>query len=387
VDDCKKRYFCCALAALVTASSAFAAEPFCPVEAEPLPHLSWAEAEQVSSDELFTRARNGFRHWSRDADFQMRIYDSLAALVTREPDDPRGFVELARFAMIEGTVDRLVLSEEAYDLADRLLNHALRLDPEYAPGWALTGLFYLHRRGLDDLSGSTAIVESTLAKSERLDPAGSDIAFAWASYYELRGRYDLAIREMRRLLEREAISRQVAAAAYRRLGAYHRDAGEPRAAFAAAEEAIALERLDPRNLLLYSSLALEERGDADLAVAVARLAFCLEPTVAANQRLAYALYVSWAMDNLNDDDPSMNDDRLVEAVGRHANIADVVDYISAHERLAPLTQVLIRAGARVDTEDADTGVDLSIPSGSGDLAKQSGRARDLFLPEPFSRGA
>ncbi|MGW8369788.1 MAG: tetratricopeptide repeat protein [Gammaproteobacteria bacterium] len=246
--------------AVAVIDGALAAEFECPIDPEPLPHLSWAETELTSADELYTRAREGFRHWSYDTEFRLAIFDSLSELKQRDPEDVRAYVELARFAMIEGFVGRLALSEEAYDFAEQMLDRALELDDQYAPAWALEGLFRLHRRGPDDLYGDTDAVETALAESERLDPDSSEVAFAWASYYSLRFRYDLAIAEMQRLLEHEANSDEVAAAAYRRLGAYYRDDGDRQRALAAAERAIALDRYDPRNLLLYSSLALEERG-------------------------------------------------------------------------------------------------------------------------------
>ncbi|MGW8369787.1 MAG: ankyrin repeat domain-containing protein [Gammaproteobacteria bacterium] len=51
----------------------------------------------------------------------------------------------------------------------------------------------------------------------------------------------------------------------------------------------------------------------------------------------------------------MDDERLAEAIARYANIADVVGYVSENEQLAPLTQVLIRAGVAVDTRDPHDG--------------------------------
>jgi Tfp pilus assembly protein PilF len=342
---------CTSLAAVLFSASAYAAEFECRDEPAVLPYETWGSHEQASADELYRRAREAVEHWSNDPILLGSGSEALGRLLAIEPDAARGHVELARLAMISGSIRTYTLTAEAYDIANSALRRALELDPEAAEAWMLLAVLKLRfRDGPDGPYGDMEASASALRQAEQVGAANPRLALNWADWHALRREFDLAEQRVEQALAVPDLNSRSAGLAYRKLANYYRELRRPAAAGRALEDALGAEPQNPRNWVAYSTFLLEERTDAASAIEAARRALCLYPLAEANRRLAYALYFDWAQDNLNNPEPRP-DDRATEAYARYSNWRDVMSYAAEHEHLAPLIEVLVGIGAPVDEED------------------------------------
>jgi len=321
-----------------------------------LPHEAWSSHGQASADELYRRAREGLEHWSSHPTLLASVSEALDHLLAIEPDASRGQVELARLAMIAGSIRTNTLTAEAYDIAYSSLRRALELDSESAEAWMLLAVLKLKvRDGPGGPYGDTETSASALRQAEKVGARNPRLALNWADWHALRGEFDLEEQRVEEALAVPDLNSRSAGLAYRKLANYYRELGRSAAASRALEDAREAEPQNPWNWVAYSAFLLEERTDTRGAIEAARRALCLYPLAEANRRLAYALYFDWAHDNLDNPDPRP-DDRATEAAARYSNWRDVMGYAAEHEDLAPLIEVFVRIGAPVDEENPHDGM-------------------------------
>ena len=347
-----------ALVALFTFGSAHGADFDCPAVPAALPHESWGAGRLGSADELYRRVHEGLGHWSDDPALEQAVVDSLRELLLREPEASRGYVEFARYALKYGTIDYLTLTPVVYDNVERMLAQALELDPVSASAWAFEGRFRQYRRGFVEHLGNGKPYLEALEIAERLDRRHPDVVFAWADAPALMFEPETIAARLNELAEADDWPDFVTAAALRRLADRYARMGRHGAALRAAEDAIEIEPGNPDNWLEHAAIALEQQADPERALESALTAECIAPGPDSNRQIALTLYAAWATDNAGRAEPSLDDDRLVEAFDRLPSVAEAMTYLAEHERLASLVEVFIEVGLSPDVQDPRFGAPL-----------------------------
>ena len=326
------------------------AQAECEIRPAFLPHEAWVWKGTESIDELRLRVEEGLNHWSRDSELMSGVEVALRQLQRLEPGESRNLVDLARLAMKTGAAGRYGLFTRSFDLAGGALAEALRINPESGDAWAVMARFHL-KHEVEGPWLEPGAARFALGEAERLGGDSRDIAFAWAELHEIHHEYRLVIDTLEALLASEDLDKSVESGVRRRIADNYISLHRPRAAIRSVQAAVRQDPANPENWLAYSSLVLEERGDAGRAIEYARNASCLAPSRRADQVLARALYVAWAQDNDKESNPNFVDARFDEALERYPDLDEVMGYFSAHPRIASLVSVLIAAGMVPDLPD------------------------------------
>lgn len=220
-----------------------------------------------------------------------------AVLETNDAFAP-AYREYARAVIMAGVINSDKFREGSLEQAERLIELALELEPEYADAYVLLGHVYTEMGHYFDAT-------QALETAERIGTRNPWLQLNWGTLLLAEQKTEDALRRFRRVAEAKPDNRKVYASALSGITSSYKRMGEYEKARDAYEKQIAFEPESAWQWGNFASFLLFTYGDVDLAIEKARMALQLMDYGMGRFVLASALYTKWAM--IRDDPDNDND--------------------------------------------------------------------------------
>jgi adenylate cyclase len=197
----------------------------------------------------------------------------------------------AYLKLMQGREYRFKGNRESNDLARRMAEEAIALDPKYAEAFVLLGATYINdvylgtsRSPKDSIAMATGLMQKALAMSVSLADAHSmlGVLYSWS------GRYEEGIAEAERGVELDPNSGQ----AYYNLTLVLRWAGKSKEAIPVIQKALRLEPIPPDNYVQQLALVYFQTGDCKEALAACDKGLKRQPDHLISRVIMAAVYGS-----------------------------------------------------------------------------------------------
>jgi Tfp pilus assembly protein PilF len=225
--------------------------------------------------------------WRGDSSVLAEAKERLDALLRSSPKLAAAHREYARYYIMSGYVRGSSVASGALAAAERSLNEALRIDPNYAEAYVLAGhLYYLQNRFPD--------AKDALNKARKIGTTDPWLEYNAAMIYKAEGDLDEAARRFRRVIESRTNNRKAMGESFAGLVRIYERTGQLDRAEEAHRQLIAYE---PQTAWLYGNFGaflLCQKDDSNAAIIQFRIALQKMNYGVARSGLAAALYRKWA---------------------------------------------------------------------------------------------
>lgn len=271
----------------------------------------------------------------------------LDAVLRIDANCAPAYMELARFHIMDGHIHSNIIRPESLALAERSLNDAVAVDPDYADAYVLFG--HLYR-----LMGRHKDAVESLEKAKLIGTGNPWLWLNWADLMIDERRYDLAAQYYQQVIDSKTTNSKAMLAAYEGLITYYEDTGALSNADIMHLDAI---QYEPDNAWLYGNYAsflLYKVGDYDKAIQYGRMALERMDYGVGRQTLAAALYRKWAQYLVVENDRGAGQEYFDEAYRLYPNVRKIAEYANYSPHLQP-TLVAFRMSNLIPSEGKDGG--------------------------------
>ncbi|MGH2549829.1 MAG: tetratricopeptide repeat protein, partial [Thermomicrobiales bacterium] len=299
---------------------------------------------------LVTQANELIDNWDGDREALTRADAMLDVALAANPRDVGALVAKARFYVSSGMQSTDIYDPENLKTARRVVEQALKIDPNSADARLQLGFILMHQLHLKEAGAE-------LTKAEQLDPKNPLINIALEHLHALSNRWKEAADELSKAESKAADGSASPRVARRLVSAkieVHRGLDDEDALARDYEESV---RISPESAWVHGNYAhylLTQRGMTDLAISEANKARAIRDYGGARQTLALAQYAKWAV--LRRKDPTNAAKFYANARAMQPDLDRVMGVaMEAAERnrdLAKLVSALKKRRVSVDAPDA-----------------------------------
>ncbi len=224
--------------------------------------------------------------WSGKGEGLAQAKSNLEAVLRDDPRSASAYREYARYYLSEGHLRSEEFRPGTLDAAERSLDKALEIAPDFAEAYILQGHVYR-------LMGKPARAKAALEMADRLGSSDPWLQLNWAELLIDDGRLDEAAARYKRVAA-DKTSLRTTIAAYQGLINYYKKVRRVDEVDAMYRASIALAPGDAWLHGNYAGFLLCWRDDAEAAISEATKALDLMDYGIARSTLAAALYFKWA---------------------------------------------------------------------------------------------
>jgi Tfp pilus assembly protein PilF len=233
------------------------------------------------------RATAHLDHWHGDRTDLLAAKRELDAILAANPASAPAYREYARYYISNSHVQGNRFNPRGLELAERALDRAVALSPEYAGAYVLRGHVYHLQGRLDD-------AEAALHRAEALGSQDPWLDLNWSDLLYARGKYDESLARCRGVLERAPADIRVLGGADECLIRNYQALGRLEEADATHRIRIARTPDDAWPRGNYAWFLLCKRHQPEAAVESAKQALQIMDYGMARGVLAAALYQLWS---------------------------------------------------------------------------------------------
>ncbi|WP_162250618.1 tetratricopeptide repeat protein [Lysobacter sp. Root604] len=320
---------------------ALASDLGAPISAEPQSSAGDSSTGKLYTSpqtaEALTRALGSLDAWEGDSQDLSRARRALEDVLRRDPESAGGHRAIARYHIMRGYLSGERYEPAALDMAERSLDKAIELAPEYADAYVLRGnLYYLMKR--------PAAARQALDKAEALGSRSPWLYLNRADLMQSEGRYDEATALYQSIADKKTASPKERGAAYGGLIGVHYRAGRYDEVDRAYQASLALMPKSAWEHGNYAAFLLCSKDDYEAAIAQYRQALALMSYGAAREGLQASLQRKWVAQVLegSDQEALVTRSEMGAASGDRSTavLADVC-------KVGPTVGPRIRAGYKV----------------------------------------